>query len=110
MSELDNKIKYLLEKTGDSSFDVGMYINPLANREEFVIGEYCTLNSGDEILTMDEHVVKIGSVESCEHDSNWFHWIRSIVGDYCIHLAKAKVTYRNMIDWGEDNESNLSQM
>lgn len=102
MSEIDNKIKYLLKKTGDKDFDVAMFINPIANREEFVIGEYCTLHKGDEILTMDGKVVTIASVDSCEVDSNWFHWIRSIVGDHCIHLVKARITYRNMFEWNDE--------
>ena len=102
MSELDNKIEYLLKKTGDQIFDIGMFINPIANREEFVIGEYCTLHKNDEILTTDNEVVTIVSVDSCEVCTNWFHWIRSIVGDHCIHLAYAKVTYRKMFDWNDE--------
>ena len=102
MNELDEKIKYLLKKTGDQSFDVGMFIHPIANREEFVIAEYCTLHVDDEILTTDEKVVTIASVDSCDVDSKWFEWIRSIVGDNCIHLAKARVDYRTMFDWNEE--------
>lgn len=104
MSELDNKIEYLLKKTGDQKFDVAMFINPIANREEFVIGEYCSLIKGDEILTTDKSVVTINSVNSCKANDNWFKWLRSIVGDYCFHLAKAMVTYDNLFDWEEGAE------
>lgn len=104
MSELDNKIKYLLNKTGDQDFDVGMFINPIAGREEFIIGEYCTLHKDDQFLTTDEKIVTIASVDSCEVDSNWFNWLRSIVGDHCIHFVKARIEYRNIIDWKEGEE------
>lgn len=104
MSEVDNKIKYLLKTTGDNDFDVGMFINPIVGREEFIIGEYCTLHKDDEFLTTDDRVVTIASVESCDVHSNWLKWIRSIIGDQCIHFVKARIEYRNVIDWNDESE------
>lgn len=102
MSELDNQLNYLLKKTGYSIFDVGMFINPIANCKEFVIGEHYTLQEGDEILTTDKKIVTIASVNSCETYANWFRWIRAIVGDHCIHFVKAKIQYQELIDWNDE--------
>ncbi len=104
MNELDNKIKYLLKKTDYTSFDVGMYKDPNSGSLGYVIGEYCTLHKGDDILTTDGKIITITQIDTCEVDSKWINWLRLIIGDDCFHLAKARVQYRNLIDWDEEEE------
>ena len=64
-----------------------------ANAAERTFATLADMNAATDLV--DGDVVTIASVDSCEVDSNWFHWIRSIVGEHCIHLAMIPLYSKN---------------